>query len=456
MQSRVEKDLLGKMEIPADSYTGIHTARARANFPISDKFIRPEIIRAIGTVKKAAAEANLELGYLDADKADAIILAAGEAAGGRFRELFDLDALQGGAGTSANMAVNEVIANRALELLGRRKGDYSAINPIGHVNLHQSTNDVFPTALKIAAIEGIRLLAGAAEELQGELQRKESEFAGIPFIGRTEMQNAVPVTLGAVFASLAEAVSRDRWRTFKCEERLRVVNIGGTAVGSGLTAPRRYIFLVIEKLRLETGYGLSRAEQIMGETANADAFVEVSGILDAAAANIIKIAGDLRLLHFTGEITLPAMQAGSSIMPGKVNPVICESAIQSGMRAQANHGLLARCAASGSLQINEFMPLIADCLIDSIYILKNIFSIFAKHVSGISANREVCERIFRESESIITAFVPHIGYERCEALAAEFRNSPEDDFKEFLSDKLGAELVQRTLAPENLMSLGFR
>jgi aspartate ammonia-lyase len=426
------------------------------NFTISGKYIHPEIIHAIADVKKAAIQANMELGNPDKSVGGAIYEAAEEAACGKFDDLFDIDALQGGAGTSANMAANEVIANRALELIGIDKGDYSAIHPIEHVNLHQSTNDVFPTAVKIAATRGVRSLADAAENLQGELQKKEREFADIPFIGRTEMQSAVPITLGSQFASFAEAIARDRWRTFKCEERLRVVNIGGTAVGSGLTAPRRYIFLVIEKLRMETGLGLSRAEHIMGETANADSFVEVSGILDAAAANIIKIAKDLRLLHFSGEISLPPAQAGSSIMPGKVNPVICESAIQTGMRVQNNHSLLSRAASEGSLQINEFMPLIADCLIDSIKILTNIFNNVAEHISGITANRDICDKNFRESETIITAFLPHIGYERCQQLTREFHESGADDFRRFLAEKLGSEIVDKTLNPNNLMSLGYR
>ncbi len=256
------------------------------------------------------------------EKAEAIINACDEIAKGRFSDQFPVDALQGGAGTSTNMNLNEVIANRAIEILGGNKGDYSLIHPLEDVNLHQSTNDVYPTAIKVAGIYRLRDLAKAIAELQGAFQEKEKEFAGIIKIGRTELQEAVPITLGAEFSAFAEAISRDRWRTFKCEERLRVVNLGGTAVGTGLAAPQDYIFLVIEKLREVTGLGLSRGENLPAETANADSFVEVSGILKAHAVNLLKIANDLRLMNLLGEIKLPQLQAGSSIMPGKVNPVL--------------------------------------------------------------------------------------------------------------------------------------
>ena len=278
MNQRKEKDGLGEMDVPADAYWGIHTERARRNFALTGRTAPEPLIRALVMVKKACALANRELGYLPAEKADAILAACDELIGGAPAGQFPVDALQGGAGTSTHMNVNEVIANRALEVLGFAKGDYARLHPIEDVNLHQSTNDVYPTALKIAAIFGLRQLSESVAGLQNAFQKKEKEFSGIVKIGRTEMQEAVPLTLGAEFSAFAEAFARDRWRTFKCEERLRTVNLGGTAVGTGLTAPRNYIFLVIERLREVTGLGLTRGENAVDQTANADCFVEVSGM----------------------------------------------------------------------------------------------------------------------------------------------------------------------------------
>ncbi|MFP4370170.1 MAG: lyase family protein, partial [Candidatus Kapaibacterium sp.] len=269
MNFRIEKDKLGTLEIPAERYYGIHTQRALNNFRVSGIRVNPRLIKAMALVKAAAATTNKELGYID-ELGEYIYKAAKEIAAGNLAEEFPLDAIQGGAGTSTNMNLNEVIANRALELAGRERGDYSFIDPVEHVNLHQSTNDVYPTALKISLIYAVRELSHTIEKIQGALQAKEREFSDIITLGRTEMQDAVPITLGSQFAAMVEAFSRDRWRTFKCEERLRSVNIGGTAVGTGLTAPRKYIFLIIDKLRRETGLGLSRSEHIMGDTANID------------------------------------------------------------------------------------------------------------------------------------------------------------------------------------------
>jgi aspartate ammonia-lyase len=274
---RIENDLLGKLRVPKNAYWGIHTQRAIENFRISGGSVNPSLIRALAHVKRACCLANAETRHLSPEKSELIQKACLEISEGSLADQFPLDALQGGAGTSTNMNVNEVIANRAIELMNGQKGDYGIIHPLEDVNLHQSTNDVYPTAVKVAVIFRLRDLADAVSGLQGAFQEKEKEFAAIVKMGRTELQEAVPITLGAEFSAFAEAIGRDRWRTFKCEERLRVVNLGGTAVGTGLTAPREYIFLVIEKLREVTGMGFSRGENLMGETANADAFVEVAG-----------------------------------------------------------------------------------------------------------------------------------------------------------------------------------
>lgn len=458
-QCRIEEDFLGALEIPAEALWGIQTARASANFPVTGRRVNPRLIRAYALVKKACCLTNREIEYLDARRADAISAACDEIAGGGFSDQFPVDALQGGAGTSTNTNLNEVIANRANELLGLPRGTYTGegVHPLDHVNLHQSTNDTYPTALKVCLTGMVRELAPAIERLQGALQKKEKEFAGIVTVGRTELQSAVPMTLGAEFSAFAECIGRDRWRTFKCEERLRVVNLGGTAVGTGLAAPRRYIFRVTDILRELTGFGLARAENLIDQTANADSLVEVSGILRAHAANLIKVSRDLRFLAQAGEIDLPAVQAGSTIMPGKVNPVILEAVIQAGMKARANDALLGEAVAHGSLQINEYMPLIADLMIESIELLRNASAMLASHVHGIAANAENCARRLDTDPMIITALLPAIGYERAAALLKEYRlTGGTVTLRNFLSERLGKELIDKVFSPAALSALGFQ
>jgi aspartate ammonia-lyase len=453
---RIEKDLLGELAVPQDAYFGIHTQRALNNFPISGIKVNAVLIKSLAQTKKACSLANLETGHLTPEKGKAIIAACDEIAAGKLSDQFPVDALQGGAGTSTNMNVNEVIANRAIELLGGQKGHYDLIHPLEDVNLHQSTNDVYPTALKVAAIFKLRDLSNTVSGLQGAFQEKEKEFAAIVKLGRTELQEAVPITMGAEFSAFAEAFSRDRWRTFKCEERLRVVNLGGTAVGTGLAAPRDYIFLVIEKLREVTGLGLSRGENILGETANADSFVEVSAILKAHAVNLIKIANDLRLMNLLGEINLPQLQAGSSIMPGKVNPVLAEAAIQVGMKVIANDAIVTDAAARGTLQINEFLPMLAHALLESLDLLININRLLTEHVRGIQANKEKCEEYFNASPMIITALLPVIGYEKATQFITEFSSCGEKNIRLFLEKKLGKELIDKVLSPYQLTALGYK
>lgn len=455
-QTRTEHDFLGSLEIPTDVYWGIHTQRALNNFPISGQKVNQRLIRALAMVKKSSCLANAENGCLSPDKAAAIAAACEEIIAGKLAGQFPVDALQGGAGTSTNMNLNEVLANRAIELLGGNIGDYTMVHPLNDVNLHQSTNDVYPTAIKVAGTMALRELAQIIAHLQGSFQEKEKAFGEIVKLGRTEWQDAVPITLGAEFSAFAEAFSRDRWRTFKCEERLRVVNLGGTAVGTGLTAPRNYIFTVIEKLRDVTGLGLSRGDNIMGETANADAYVEVSGILKAHAVNLIKIAGDLRLMNLLGEIHLPQLQAGSSIMPGKVNPVLAEAAIQTGMKVIANDGIITDCAARGTLQINEFLPLLAQALLESLDLLIHLDTLWIKYIKDIVADQKICGQYFDHSPMIITALLPAIGYERATQLITEFSASSEKNMRLFLEQKLGREIVDKYLSPDQLTALGYK
>ncbi len=456
MDFRTEGDLLGTLQVPAAAYWGVHTQRALENFPFSGYRVPPGMLRAFALVKKACSLANAELGLLAPAKAAAIASACDEIAAGGLSDQFPVDALQGGAGTSTNMNVNEVIANRAIELLGGTRGDYGRVHPIEDVNLNQSTNDTYPTALKISAILGLRRLSEAVAGLQGAFQEKEKEFAGIVTIGRTEWQEAVPITLGAEFSGFAEAMSRDRWRTFKCEERLRVVNLGGTAVGTGISAPRSYIFLVIERLRDVTGLGLARGENLLDQTANADCFVEVSGILKAHAASLVKVCSDLRVLGLLGEIRVPAVQAGSSIMPAKVNPVLLEAGIQAGLKVMANDSLIADACSRGTLQINELLPLVSFALHESLDLLARVDTKLTAHVRGIQADSERCRELLEGSPMIATALLPHIGYDRATALVKEFLASGRKNIMEFLRERLGEDMVRTVFSAGSLVALGYK
>jgi len=429
MNTRLEHDLLGSLEVPADAYYGIHTLRAAHNFRISGLRIHPELIRSLALVKKACAIANMRTGYLEKHIADAIVAACDEIAAGRFIDQFITDTFQGGAGTSMNMNANEVIANRAIELLGGKKGDYDIVHPLDHVNLSQSTNDVVPTAVKLTAICLLHGTSRAMADLQSALQEKEKEFAHVLKVGRTEMQDAVPITLGQEFSAWAQAVQRDWWRLYKVEERLRQVNLGGTAIGTGLNADRKYVFMVVDILRDITGIGLARAENMIDATQNLDAFVEVSGMLKSAATNLAKIASDLRLLSSGpragfNEINLPELQAGSSIMPGKVNPVATEATSQVAFQIMANDHAITLAAMSGQLELNAFIPSLSYNLFQSLEMLQAAAELLAeKCIRGIEANEEHTRKMLEQSFGLVTAFSPYIGYEDASDLSREAMES---------------------------------
>ncbi|MBI5119153.1 aspartate ammonia-lyase [Candidatus Poribacteria bacterium] len=415
---RSEHDLLGEVRLPAGSLYGIHTARAIENFPLAGRRVHPELVRAYGTVKLACALTNRALGvWKDEAKAGAIERACSEMADGLLNDFILVDSLQGGAGTSTNMNVNEVLANRALQILGKPPGGYDHVSPLDDTNLHQSTNDTYPTALKLAAIRLLHELEARLVALQEAFQVKEKQFAHIVKIGRTELQDAVLTTLGREMGAYAEAFSRDRWRIYKCEERLRVVNLGGTAIGTGIAAPRQFIFQVVDKLRDLTQIGFARAENLVEATQNADVFVEVSGILKACATSLLKVCTDLRLLASGpefgfGEIHLPARQAGSSIMPGKVNPVIPEAVSQVAMLVMGYDQTIALAAASGNLELNAFLPLIANCLLESISLLARGCDILRRFcVEGIEADEQRCRSHMENSTATATALLPLLGYE---------------------------------------------
>ncbi len=427
---RREHDFLGEREIPGEARHGIHTLRALENFPLLGRPVHPNLARAFGAVKLAALRANRALGYMpDAAKADALARACQELLDGHLAPEIVVDALQGGAGTSTNMNVNEVLANRALELLGKPRGSYDVVSPTDDVNRHQSTNDTFPTALRIAAIRGLQSLEDAVVALQEAFQRKERTFAHVVKVGRTENQDAVLTTLGREMGAYAEALGRDRWRLHTSEERLRVVNLGGTAIGTGLAAPRDYIFRVVDDLRDITGLGLARAENLIDATQNADVFVEVSGLLKALASSLVKISGDLRLLSSgpdagLGEIRLPARQAGSSIMPGKVNPVVPEAITQAALLAISHDQALTTAVALGSLELNPFLPLVAHCLLESFDLLGRACGILARDaVDGLEADEARCRRHVENATASATALLPLLGYERAAALVARARDT---------------------------------
>lgn len=423
--TRIERDLLGELPLPAAALHGIHTARAIENFPLACRPVPESLARAYGTVKLAAAMTNRALGvWAEAPtKADAIERACQELSDGTLSAHIVVDQLQGGAGTSTNMNVNEVLANRALELLGGQHGDYQRVSPLDDLNRHQSTNDTYPTALKLAAIRALKALEQRVVALQEAFQAAELRFAGIVKVGRTQFQDAVLITLGREMSAYAEAVNRDRWRIYKCEERLRVVNLGGTAIGTGLVAPRQFIFQVVDCLRELTGIGFARAENLVEATQNADVFVEVSGLLKTHAVSLLKICTDLRLLASGpeagfGELRLPARQAGSSIMPGKVNPVIPEAVSQAAMLVMGHDQTIAMACAAGTLELNPFLPLVAACLLESIEVLTRADDLLARLcVAGLQADEVRCCLQVQNSTAIATALLPALGYECvCEAV----------------------------------------
>jgi aspartate ammonia-lyase len=458
---RIEKDLLGEREVPADVLYGVHTLRGIENFPLSRRTVNAALIRAFGAVKLACARTNHALGWWDDAKANAIEQSCSEMMSGQLDRHIMVDALQGGAGTSTNMNVNEVLANRALQFLGRPLGDYDTISPLEDINLHQSTNDTYPTALKVAAIQQLRVLEREVVGLLEEFQNKEKAFAHIVKIGRTQLQDAVLVTLGREMSAYAEAFGRDRWRIYKCEERLRVMNLGGTAIGTGLAAPRQYIFQVIEHLRSITGLGLARAENLIEATQNTDVFVEVSGIMKACACNLLKVATDLRLLSSGpdagfGELRLPPRQAGSSIMPGKVNPVIPEAVSQAAMTVMANDQAITFACSMGNLELNAFLPLIADSLLGSLDLLINACSIFRRLcVAGLEANEKQCRQYVESSTASVTALVDVIGYHAAQEIAAEAKESGKGIRNVVLErGLLTAEMFDELISAESVTRLG--
>ncbi len=454
---RLEHDLLGTKEVPIDAYYGIQTQRALENFPITGYQPHKELVLAFAMVKKAAAQANMKVGQLDKEKADAIIQAADEILEGKFLDQFIVDVIQGGAGTSLNMNANEVIANRAIEILGGEKGDYKLISPNSHVNMSQSTNDVFPTAVRIAILKLAKSLLAELEQLHEALLKKSEEFDDVIKMGRTHLQDAVPIRLGQEFGAYAQAISRDMHRIETASQALNEVNMGATAVGTGLNAKIEYIESTIENLRKISGLPIHRADNMVDATQNVDTLAAFSGSLKILGLNLSKIANDLRLMASgpragLKEINLPPVQPGSSIMPGKVNPVMAEVVNQVAFQVIGNDHTVALVAQAGQFELNVMEPVMVFNIIQSIDILTNVIKVFReKCIIGITANRERCQDMVNRSVGIITALVPYIGYEGATKLAKEILSS-DKTVPEIISEKgiFTPDEMKIILSPQNM------
>lgn len=425
IQLRLEKDFLGSKEVPADVYYGIQTMRAVENFPITGYRIHEELIRAIAAVKLAAAEANMEIKRLNPKIGHAIVQAAREMTDGRWHDQMIVDPIQGGAGTSMNMNANEVIANRAIEILGGVKGDYSIVSPNNHVNMAQSTNDAFPTAIHIATLSLIEKLTVTMEELLAAFRKKAEQFDGIIKMGRTHLQDGVPIRLGQEFEAYSRVLERDIKRIRQTREHLYEVNMGATAVGTGLNADPRYIKRVVERLAEITGVPVVNAGHLVDATQNTDAYTEVSAALKVCMINMSKIANDLRLLASGpragfGELHLPARQPGSSIMPGKVNPVMAEVVNQVAFQVIGNDHTICLASEAGQLELNVMEPVLVFNLLQSLSMMNQVFKVFRVHcLEGIEANEERCREYVEKSVGVITALNPHLGYEVVSRIARE-------------------------------------
>ncbi|HEU4914392.1 MAG TPA: aspartate ammonia-lyase [Candidatus Saccharimonadales bacterium] len=426
-EHRIEHDLLGDREVPINAYYGVHTLRATENFPITGASVQiyPTFIAAIAYIKEACAVTNNRLGLLDDERTMAIAKACREVRSGKLHEHFVVDVIQGGAGTSMNMNANEVIANRALEIMGHRRGEYQYIHPLDHVNMSQSTNDVYPSAIKVALRFEVDKLIAAIDTLYAEFDQKAQEFAHILKMGRTQLQEAVPMTLGQEFSTYAGMLASDRKRLLRAARAVQELNMGATAIGTGINTLPQYAPMVCEALSNATGYNFTKATNLIESTQDMGAFVELSGSLRQMAVKISKICNDLRLLSSgpragLGEINLPAVQAGSSIMPGKINPVIPEVVNQVAFEVIGNDVTISFAAEAGQLQLNAFEPVIAYNLLNSlIYMRQGCLTLAQNCVRGITANQELLKRTVANSVGIVTALNPHIGYANASAVAKE-------------------------------------
>ena len=454
---RTESDSIGEKEVPEDAYYGVQSLRAAENFHITGLKMHPELIRSLAFIKKAAAMANHKVGLLDDNITKAIIVACDEIILGNYWKDFIVDPIQGGAGTSINMNANEVIANRAIELLGGKKGDYSVVHPNDHVNYGQSTNDVIPTAGKMTTIRLLDRLKHELLRLHTALCDKAIEFDHIIKMGRTQMQDAVPIRLGQEFKAYSVAIMRDINRMDHAIEEMKFVNMGGTAIGTGINADKGYMEIIAPTLSEVSGIKFELAEDLIDATQNIDAFVSVSGSIKACAVTLSKIANDLRLLSSGpragfNEINLPAKQNGSSIMPGKVNPVIPEVVNQVAFKVIGNDMTITMAAEGGQLELNAFEPVVFYCMFESIDILASAVQTFVDNcVTGITANEARCQELVDHSVGVVTALCPYLGYKKSADLAKKALQSNKSIRDLLLEEKiLSAEEIDKILDPVNM------
>ncbi len=460
--TRIEHDFLGDREVPADAYYGVQTLRGAENFPITGLPIHPALIRAMAIVKKAAALANRDTGHLDAKIANAIAKAADDVIAGKLNAQFIVDPIQGGAGTSINMNTNEVIANRALEILGEAKGSYKVISPNSHVNMAQSTNDAFPTGVHIAALDLGRSLVVELQKLHDAFAAKEKEFHGLIKMGRTHLQDAVPIRLGQEFGAYRRVIGRDIKRIQQVGQQLLEVNMGATAVGTGLNADPDYIVAVARYLAEFSGFPMRTAEDLVDATQNTDCYTEVSAALKVCMMNLSKIANDLRLMASgprcgLGELNLPARQPGSSIMPGKVNPVMAEVVNQVAFQVIGNDHTICLASEAGQFELNVMEPVLVFNLLQSIGIMTNVFVVFRKFlVEGLTANADRMKAYVDGSVGVITAINPHVGYETAARIAREANLTGKPVRELILRDKvLTKEQLDAILDPFEMTKPGI-
>ena len=457
---REESDLIGNKLIPKDALYGINTQRAMENFHISEKTMSEyhNLIKGFAIIKKAAAQANNSLGILTQEKAKAIIQACDEIYSGKFHDQFIIDMIQGGAGTSCNMCMNEVISNRALQIMGKELGDYIHCSPYDDANQSQSTNDTYPSACKLGIYLETSILLKSIEKLIISLDKKKEEFKDILKIGRTQLQDAVPMTLGQTFGAYASSMKEELKLINEVSKKLLVLNMGATAIGTGICSEPGYCGLVLENLRKNTGLDISIAEDLIFATSDTSALVHYSGALKSLSLKLIKICNDLRLLSSgprcgIGEINLPAAQPGSSIMPGKINPVIPEVVGQICYKVIGNDTTVMLGSENAQLELNVFEPVMVYSIFESIKLLINgINTLEEKCINNIHANLKHCEKLVKDSTTLVTAFNPYIGYKASTKLSDECFESDKGIYDLILEKKiLSKEQVDLILKPENLI-----
>lgn len=471
---RTEKDSLGERQVPADALYGIHSVRARENFP-SDSLFPQEWYRAVGLTKlacyntyrsfrnAAAKKSDIfsSLRVIEDDLLDGLTRSAREVSEGKYFGSFIVPAVQGGAGTSINMNINEIISNTALIRAGKKPGDYHIIDPVEHANIYQSTNDVIPTALSVAALQLFRELEQRINELRRKTEELEKEGRDKLRPGYTQMQEAVPSSFGILFSSYNDALSRDWWRVSKCFERIKVINLGGGAIGTGIAIPRYFIMEVVPELRRLTGLPVTHGENLNDTTSNLDKWVEAHAVLKAHAVNLEKIAGDIRLLSsdLAGKklISIPGRQVGSSIMPGKINPVISEYVISASHKVYSNDLLITSLSGQGCLELNAYLPVIGSAVIESLKLLiSSDITLLNNLFSGISFNEEEGYRALLRSPSIATALIPHTGYNNASRLAELMKEKKIDIIEANSVLKIiDEQKLGKLLSPSNILKLGF-